>query len=103
MLSPMWEERHPLFTDSSPPRSGFLTATLNELFKPLQIIFDFSGNQTESIARCFNEGFRIINKLNINASSVWTGSCKLHGTGSIHATFALPGNEVAGNLIRNAG
>jgi len=79
-----------------------LTPILDELFESFEIAFNPTRNYPQHIAGLFDETFVIIHELKADAGTIWTDRSKVYSTRSILTAFALPGDEMVGNLIRDS-
>jgi hypothetical protein len=79
-----------------------LTPILDELFESFKIALNPTRNYPERVAGFFDETFGIIHELEADASTVWTDSSKVYSTGGIFSSFALPGDKLVRDLIRDS-
>src|SRR4030095_5674147 len=91
-----------LFTDSSPPCTGFLTPIFDELFEAFEIALDSTGNYSERISSLFNKTFGVIHQLETNASTIRIHGRKVDNTRCVFTAFVFPGNPMIGDLIRDS-
>ena len=95
-------ETFKLFPNSSSPCAGLVTLILDELFESDKIALHPTRNNPERAAGFVDETFGVIHELKFNASTIWTDRRKVYSTRGIFPSFALPGDEMVGNLIRDS-